>query len=59
MASTPPTSSETTAATAFQRISLSAGSWNTSPVEGSVLNIRFTAMFRPLYLTTYSRLAIV
>src|SRR5678815_2709415 len=44
MASRPPTSSDTTAATAFQRISLSAGSWNTRPVAGSVLNIRLTVI---------------
>ena len=42
MARIPPMSSETTAATAFQRISFSAGSWNTSPVVGQVLNIRLT-----------------
>src|SRR5574339_1177741 len=47
IASSPPMSSETTAATAFQRISFSAGSWNTSPLDGQVRNIRLTLMSPP------------
>src|SRR5512134_2283149 len=44
IASRPPMSSDTTAATACQRISFSAGSWNTSPLAGQVLNMRLTAI---------------
>jgi hypothetical protein len=38
---------------------LSAGSWNTRPVAGSVLNMRLTGILLFSYFTTYSRLAIV
>src|SRR6266536_3975653 len=46
----PPTSSETTPATAFQRISFSAGSWNTRPVVGQVRKLRLIAIAVPLFL---------
>src|SRR5688572_15758317 len=57
IASRPPMSSDTTAATAFQRISFSAGSWNTSPLAGQVRNIRFTAIVVSLALLDYVQAA--
>ena len=38
----------TTPATAFQRISFSAGSWYERPVVGQTRNIRLTAIVDPL-----------
>src|SRR5512142_960645 len=46
----PPTSSETTPATAFQRISFSACSWNKRPVLGQVRKLRLIAIADPLFL---------
>src|SRR5512142_461253 len=46
----PPTSSDTTPATAFQRISFSPVSWKTSPVAGSVRKFRLITVDAPLFL---------